>query len=463
MSVNEGSRSTTVRLGFSPQTVGIRTQFEDRSASFMCGGKLAFLTFHLTGYGLSTLSPLMQAWARMYTLFIGQDITIEFLVKPPDQVTAGLLARDVKFAVLDDPSGDEMLNRADGEDVLVVPSFAHGMSIGYNIPELNPLQNGTSTAVWIVTGQILADIFMGVITSWSHPYIAAANPRLQGLLPNKPIMVMVYDSPVYYTELFTDTITKLGISYSSIAVSRYTNWTQINPTRVKTVGLSNAVSVMTETSYSIGYINHMVVVTQGNGVVQEALVENKQGNAVGPTSDNVQSALQDFAANGIVGRVSSNNRRRDQDNLTTSLAAGPGKQSYPFSSLGYLAFHTTDPLLNRQAVRELLNFVIWTQSFTDSFKALDKFGATNLTGPIQTQVLEVLATIKCNNIVSLDIATCLSDGKICSNQGICLDGTCLCRPGYSGTYCSDDGSLDMFIAYIVVLSVGVPGICLCCV
>eukprot|EP01087_Luapelamoeba_hula_P003945 TRINITY_DN138_c0_g1_i2.p1 TRINITY_DN138_c0_g1~~TRINITY_DN138_c0_g1_i2.p1 ORF type:complete len:1733 (-),score=273.96 TRINITY_DN138_c0_g1_i2:43-5241(-) len=465
MNLNDASRNTMLQLGFAPQTIGIRTHIADATSSVRCGSALVFENVVVSGYGLSTISPLWQAWARTYTVDIGNNIYVNMQVTPLAPLTAGLLARDIKFAAVVETYFDAFDN-ADGADILVVPSFAYGMSIAYNIPELNPQLNvsiSSSLPALNVTGQILADIFMGAIKTWNHPDIATANPQLRGKLPNQPITVLVYNVPVYITQLFIEGIDKLGSNYTTIPVDQSTNWTQIGTARTVSVTTKSAISVLQKKPYSICYVNHMVVTTQGNGVAQEAFVINKRGNAVGPTSDNVLSALLDFAPKGIVTSDDATRRRRAQSALSASLVAGPGEQSYPFSSLGYVAFHTTGQEINCPAATQLLDFIYWTQSYTNSYRVLDKFDATILTDKIQNQVLELLAKVKCNNTFALDIASCLSNSKICSDNGVCSDGACLCRSGWSGKYCADDGSVDLSVVYIVALTVGVPGICLCCI
>eukprot|EP01087_Luapelamoeba_hula_P013242 TRINITY_DN3788_c0_g2_i1.p1 TRINITY_DN3788_c0_g2~~TRINITY_DN3788_c0_g2_i1.p1 ORF type:complete len:1605 (+),score=191.21 TRINITY_DN3788_c0_g2_i1:33-4847(+) len=462
MNANDASRNTMLLNGFVPQTIGIRTHALDRASQYTCiDNEYVYKDVILSAYGPSAVSPIWQAWARVYSLDVGSNIFVDYTEVELDEIAPGLLARDVKFVTLLSPLDSDVLDEEGGEDILQIPVFALGMSIVYNIPEIYPnLTSATVTPPLNVTAQILANIYMGTITTWDHEDIVKANPLLSDRLPNEPIIVLLYNSEQFYTQLLIDGINSLDPNYH---IPLDTNWTSIDPERIITTSVDSAIMVLQQTPYSIGHLSHSVFITQGRDSVQEALVINRRGNAVGPTPANVLSAVQDWGTTVFSSQSAS---KRDPNTLPGSLTGGLGNQSYPFSSFKYVAFHTTGQEVNCRALVQLLDFIVWCQSYSTAFSLLDKFGATNLTAELQRQVLETLATVECNNTFALDIHGCLSDGTICSDNGKCYNGACLCQSGFSGQYCTptDDGeSQDLSIIYTIVLSVGLPLACLCCI
>eukprot|EP01087_Luapelamoeba_hula_P014010 TRINITY_DN4045_c1_g1_i2.p1 TRINITY_DN4045_c1_g1~~TRINITY_DN4045_c1_g1_i2.p1 ORF type:complete len:1175 (+),score=133.84 TRINITY_DN4045_c1_g1_i2:590-4114(+) len=251
--------------------------------------------------------------------------------------------------------------------------------------------------------------------------------------------------------------------YGNIIVPSYAvNWTV--PVARRVVTTSATVINGLETPYTIGYLGYSNIITQSSKA-QVAKVINSRNNAVGPDAEYVLSAINDFG----LTTYKPNNKRDDSDlmlSLVGTILNGPGEYSYPFSSYAYFALRTKSHENNCRTLTKFLDFVLWTQSYTDAAAVLDIFGATSLPASMESRILETLATIECQGSPALDIAGCLLNGIICASHGSCVDGACVCNGNYKGTFCTesaDSGISGDTTAYIAAFATAFPLLFCCCV
>jgi ABC-type phosphate transport system substrate-binding protein len=75
-----------------------------------------------------------------------------------------------------------------------IPTVLGAVVLTYNLPEV--------TKQLMLTGPVIADIYMGKITKWNAPEIAALNKGVA--LPNKDILVVHRTDASGTTYIFTD-------------------------------------------------------------------------------------------------------------------------------------------------------------------------------------------------------------------------------------------------------------------
>src|SRR5581483_5431491 len=79
-----------------------------------------------------------------------------------------IVDKTVAFAGSDAPMTKKELESAGGADAIVeVPTCAGGVVLAYNVPGVG--------ADLKLTGDVIAEIFMGRVTKWNYPKIAALN------------------------------------------------------------------------------------------------------------------------------------------------------------------------------------------------------------------------------------------------------------------------------------------------
>ena len=126
-----------------------------------CGGLCAQ---DINGVGSTFAAPLYQRWAQEYREKTGVTINYQPLGSGAGirYITAGY----TDFGATDDPMGDKELLASPG--LVHIPTVAGTVVIAYNIPGVGP---GIR-----LTGDVVADIFLGKITRWDDPRITGLNP-----------------------------------------------------------------------------------------------------------------------------------------------------------------------------------------------------------------------------------------------------------------------------------------------
>jgi hypothetical protein len=54
---------------------------------------------------------------------------------------------------------------------------------------------------------------------------------------------------------------------------------------------------------------------------------------------------------------------------------------------------------------------------------------------LKSLFLRYIKNFTCSGATVSRYAGCIDDGKLCSNQGTCVDGVCQCNSGRTGEYC----------------------------
>ncbi|MBI4428913.1 MAG: phosphate ABC transporter substrate-binding protein PstS, partial [Ignavibacteriales bacterium] len=114
----------------------------------------------------------------------------------------------VDFGATDGPMTDEQLAEArkkQGTDVLHIPTVMGAVVATYNVSGMS--------ADLILTSEALAGIFLGEITMWNDPKIAATN--IERNLPNKPLIVVHRSDGSGTTFIFVDYLTKVSETWKN--------------------------------------------------------------------------------------------------------------------------------------------------------------------------------------------------------------------------------------------------------
>src|SRR5690606_17071864 len=120
----------------------------------------------LTGAGATFPNPIYTKWFDAHHRQTGVQIHYQSIGSGGGirQFTEGT----VDFGATDGPMTDEQI-AASGKDVLHIPTVLGADVVTYNLPSLGQTRLK-------LDGPLIADIFMGRITRWNDPRIAALNP-----------------------------------------------------------------------------------------------------------------------------------------------------------------------------------------------------------------------------------------------------------------------------------------------
>jgi phosphate transport system substrate-binding protein len=269
-------------------------------------------SYTITGAGSTFVFPLMDTWRVEYNK-INQNIQLNYQAIGSGAGIKLLEQKSVDFAASDAPLSASDAKAAPG--VLTIPESIGGITISYNIPGID---KGLK-----LTGPVIAQIFMGNITSWNDPAIASINPGMN--LPNQKIVVAHRSDGSGTTYAFTDYLSKISPDWKTkIGQGKSVPW----PTGTGGQGNAGVASIVKSTQYAIGYVE-LAYAFQNK--MTYAFVQNADGNSfVEPTLDTIAA---DAAA------ASGNLPAADGDWSKVSIVNQPGSNSYPVSTLTYVMIY----------------------------------------------------------------------------------------------------------------------------
>src|SRR3954470_7928507 len=131
----------------------------------------------INGAGATFPYPIYSKWFDEYAKV---DPTVRFNYQ---SIGSGggqkqIMAQTVDFGASDGPMSDENLSKAPGK-ILHLPTVAGAVVVTYNIQNNPKLK---------LDGPVLANLFMGKITKWNDPAIAALNPGVK--LPATDVIIV---------------------------------------------------------------------------------------------------------------------------------------------------------------------------------------------------------------------------------------------------------------------------------
>jgi phosphate transport system substrate-binding protein len=257
---------------------------------------------NLTGTGSTFVLPAMSDWAQRYNqLYSG--VKVNYQGTGSGNGKTQFLAKTVDFAGTDSPLSDSDLQKAGGPDkALHIPVVQGGVVMAYNIPGV--------TQQLKLDGPTIANIYLGTITNWNDPAIAALNPSVT--LPDLPIAVVHRSDSSGTTDIFTDYLSKVSPDWKS-KVGRGTavQW----PGGIGGQGNDGVTQLVKQTNGGIGYIE-LAYAKQNN--IPYALVKNQAGNFIDASPQSVSEA-----ANSFVDTLPAD--------LRYSITNAPGQNAYPIA------------------------------------------------------------------------------------------------------------------------------------
>jgi phosphate transport system substrate-binding protein len=258
----------------------------------------------LVGAGSTLVAPLMSKWQSDYAGKSEETVTYGAIGSGGgiDQITS----RTVDFGASDAPLTEEQFEEADG--VEQIPWALSGTVPAYNV-------SGAPSNLKL-SGEVLADIYLGNITTWDDPAIAKLNPGAS--LPSTKITPVYRSDGSGDTYAFTNYLSTVDPEFKSKVG---TSTTVKFPTGVgaeKNDGVSAAIS---QTDGAIGYVGLAYALSNE---LSMPLIENSAGNFPEPGVESVEAAAD------AVTQIGPNNEISLAD-LPSSAA-----DAYPISTYTYV-------------------------------------------------------------------------------------------------------------------------------
>ncbi len=281
----------------------------------------------LTGAGATFPYPIYSKWFNEYAAKTGVKINYQSIGSGGGirQFTEGT----VDFGASDAPMSDEEMAKLKSP-ALHIPTVLGAVVITYNLPEVSKPLN--------LTGPVVADIYLGKVTKWNDPAIAATNKGVT--LPNKDILVVHRTDGSGTTYIFSDYLSSVSSAWKTApGKGKELAW----PVGLGGKGNEGVAGQVKQVPGAIGYVE--LAYARQNKLPYAAL-KNASGNYVLPT---IESTTE--AAAGIAAKLPANTDFR------VSIVNAPGKGAYPIASFTYLLVYETQ--LNPAKGKQLIDFIRW--------------------------------------------------------------------------------------------------------
>ncbi len=287
------------------------------------GGKAGAIT--LTGAGATFPYPLYSKWFDVYEKQAGTRVNYQSIGSGGgiQQVTQ----RTVDFGASDAPMTDDQLKAAPAP-LLHIPTVLGAVVVTYNVPGV---EQGLKLAP-----DVLADIFLGRLTTWNDPRLAQANPGVT--LPSTPIAVVHRSDGSGTTNIFTDYLSAVSPDWQQrVGKSTSVNW----PVGLGGKGNEGVTGQVKQTPGAIGYVELAYAV---QNKLPYAAVRNQAGQFVEPTLESTTAAAAGAAAS-------------IPEDLRVSIVNAPGERSYPIAGFTYLLVYQQQADVAKG--KALVDFLWW--------------------------------------------------------------------------------------------------------
>lgn len=231
---------------------------------------------NLTGAGSSFVNPVMQRWIQSYSQ-AHSNVQINYQSVGSGAGIQQVKSGTVDFGASDAPLSDEQL--AGMKPVIQIPESAGPVVMTYNLPDLKqPVQ---------ISGENLADIFMGKIKSWHDPAIAKDNPGVN--LPNTPVVIVHRADSSGTTNAFTTYLASVSPEWKDkVGKGTQVPW----PVGLGGKGSEGVTGQVRQTPGSIGYVE-LTFATQNKLPV--ASIGNQARKYIVPGTASTTAAIAAFA------------------------------------------------------------------------------------------------------------------------------------------------------------------------
>lgn len=238
-----------------------------------------------------------------------------------------LLNHTVDFGATDSPMTDAQLQKSTGGNIIHVPVTLGAEAISYNLASI------PSSTHLKFTGTVVANIYLGHITSWDDPAIKALNPGVN--LPHQTISVVHRSDGSGTTSIFTHYLSAINAEWSSkVGAGTTVNW----PTGVGGKGNAGVAAAVKSTAGAIGYLELAYVLSNN---ITYGLMQNAAGNYIAPSLD---GAKEDAA-----------NVTTIPADLRFFIVNAPGANSYPISGFSWVIVYQHQTNVSKgQAIANLL-------------------------------------------------------------------------------------------------------------
>jgi phosphate transport system substrate-binding protein len=283
----------------------------------------AFAT-DITGAGATFPYPIYAKWAEAYKAKTGIGMNYQSIGSGGG--IKQINAKTVDFGASDMPLAPEVLDK---DGLMQFPAVMGGVVPVVNVP-------GIAAGELKLDGTILADIFLGKISKWNDPAIAAINKGVT--LPDNTITVVHRSDGSGTTFIFTNYLSKVSPDWkTAVGEGTAVSW------KVGTGGKGNegVASYVQRIKNSIGYVEYAYALQNKMTYVQ---LKNREGNFVKPEDVSFKAAAAGADWAHAAG-------------FYELLTNEPGKASWPITGATFILMHKVQD--KPASAHAVLSFFDW--------------------------------------------------------------------------------------------------------
>ena len=282
------------------------------------------LAAEISGAGATFPYPVYAKWAEAYAAKTGLKMNYQ-------SIGSGGGIKQITAKTVDFGASDMPLKPADLEKdgLTQFPRVMGGVVPVINVP-------GIAAGQLKLDGKVLADIYLGKISKWNDPAIAALNPGLK--LPELAIAPVYRSDGSGTTFIFTHYLSEVSPEWKDKVGE---NTSVQFPSGIGGKGNEGVSAMASRTVGAIGYVEYAYA---KQNKLTYALLRNKDGEFVSPAS----AAFRAAAANADWSKT--------QD-FYLLLTNQPGKDSWPITGATFILLHKQQN--KPEVAREVINFFDW--------------------------------------------------------------------------------------------------------
>lgn len=284
----------------------------------------------ITGAGATFPFPIYSKWAEAYKKETGIGLNYQSIGSGGG--IRQIKAKTVAFGATDAPLKGGDLSK---DGLIQFPTVMGGVVPAVNIAGVEPGKLKLS-------GEIIAQIYLGDIKKWNDPKIAALNAGLA--LPDANINPVYRSDGSGTTFVFTDYLSKVSADWKAkIGANTAVQW----PVGIGGKGNEGVSASVKQVANSIGYVEYAYA---KQNKLSHALVKNADGNFPAPE----EKAFQAAAANANWG---------EQPGFGISLNNQKGAEAWPITSATFILVHAKPE--KPEEVQSALKFFDWAYKSGD--------------------------------------------------------------------------------------------------
>jgi phosphate transport system substrate-binding protein len=259
----------------------------------------------INGAGATFPNPIYSKWFQAYSQ-AHPNVKFNYQAVGSGAGIAQYKAGTVFFGASDAPLSDAEYASM-SQPTLHIPTVAGAVVLAYNVKGIGPGLR--------LSGDVIADIYLGKIKSWNDPLIQKQNPNIT--LPAENITVAHRSDGSGTSYIFTNYLAAVSPEWKSkVGAGKSVSW----PAGLGGNGNSGVAGLVKSSSGGIGYVELAYAV---QNKLAYGPVRNKAGNYV-----LASTATTTAAANSAVGAM--------QRDVRVVIVNSAGANAYPISGFTYL-------------------------------------------------------------------------------------------------------------------------------